>query len=286
MEVSRLATGTLDKSKVQSLAEDIRASVIEYGYGAGKRGAHFGGSLSCVEILACLYGGIMEVEPKNPRREERDVFLLSKGHAALAFYAALAHTGFFPTEDLQSFEQDGSQLPGHPVMNMDRGIELSSGSLGMGIGVGIGMALGYRRKGIDKHIFVLMGDGECDEGSVWEGAMSAAAFKLDSLVVIVDRNRIQCDGATRDVLDSADLAAKFASFGFDVHEVAGHDIAALLDTFQEAMSARKGKPKAIIAETVKGKGISFMEHQAEWHHGRLSEAQYKDAMQELGREVS
>lgn len=280
-----MAIEKLDSEKLKNLADEMRASVIKLGYAAGKRGAHFGGALSCIEILACLYGGVMDIDVKNPRHEDRDVFLLSKGHASLAFYVALAYAGYFSMEDLRSFEQDGSELPGHPVMNLDRGIELSSGSLGMGIGVGIGMALGYRRKGIDKHIFVLMGDGECDEGSVWEGAMSAAAFKLDSLVVIVDRNGIQCDGTTKDVLDSADLAAKFASFGFDVHEVAGHDIPELLSILQQATSDKNEKPKVIIADTVKGKGISFMENQAEWHHGVLSEAQYKEAMQELGREV-
>ena len=227
----------------------------------------------------------MDIDVKNPCREDRDVFLLSKGHGSLAFYVALAYAGYFPLEDLKNFEQDGTDLPGHPVMYMERGIELSSGSLGMGIGVGIGMALGFRRKGIDKHVFVLMGDGECDEGSVWEGAMSAAAFKLDSLIAIVDKNGIQCDGATKEVMDSADLASKFESFGFDVQEVDGHDIPALLEAFRRAMSARNGKPKAIVADTVKGKGISFMENQAEWHHGVLNEAQYKEAMQELGREV-
>lgn len=278
-----MATGTLDE--IRSLAEKIRISIIKTGYEAGKKGAHFGGALSCVEILACLYGGLMDFDAKNPTREERDVFLLSKGHASLALYAALAHVGYFPLEDLKSFEQDGSELPGHPVMNLKRGIELSSGSLGMGLGVGIGMALGYHRKGFDNHIFVLMGDGECDEGAVWEGAMSAAAFNLDSLVVIVDRNGIQCDGTTEAVMDLMNLGEKFSSFGFEVYETDGHDIAALYDIISKAMGSRNGKPKAVIANTVKGKGVSFMENQPAWHHGILKEKQYLEAMLELGQEV-
>lgn len=278
-----MATGTLDE--IRSLAEKIRISIIKTGYEAGKKGAHFGGALSCVEILACLYGGLMDFDAKNPTREERDVFLLSKGHASLALYAALAHVGCFPLEDLKSFEQDSSELPGHPVMNLKRGIELSSGSLGMGLGVGIGMALGYHRKGFDNHIFVLMGDGECDEGAVWEGAMSAAAFNLDSLVVIVDRNGIQCDGTTEAVMDLMNLGEKFSSFGFEVYETDGHDIAALYDIISKAMGSRNGKPKAVIANTVKGKGVSFMENQPAWHHGILKEKQYLEAMLELGQEV-
>lgn len=283
MEESGLETATLDK--MRELSDRMRVSVIETGYSAGRKGAHFGGALSCIEILACLYGGIMDFDAKEPNKEPRDVLLLSKGHASLALYAALAHSGYFPVEDLASFEQDGSDLPGHPVMNMEQGIEISSGSLGMGIGFGIGMALGYNRKSWNQHIFVLMGDGECDEGAVWEGAMAASAFHLDSLVIIVDENGIQCDGTTKEVMDSGNLAEKFNAFGFEVYETNGHDISALYGTFSEALASRNGKPKAIIAETVKGKGISFMENKPEWHHNALSEKQYHEAMLELGQEV-
>lgn len=283
MEESGLETATLDK--IRELADKIRISVIETGFSAGRKGAHFGGSLSCIEILACLYGGIMDFDAEKPDKESRDVLLLSKGHAALALYAALAHAEYFPVEDLKCFEQDGSELPGHPVMNMERGIEISSGSLGMGIGFGIGMALGCNRKGVNQHIFVLMGDGECDEGTVWEGAMAASAFHLDSVVIIVDKNGIQCDGTTEEIMDSMNLSEKFKSFGFEVYETAGHDIPVLYDTFREAIASRNGKPKAIIADTVKGKGISFMENKPEWHHNALSEKQYREAMLELGREV-
>ncbi len=278
-----METGRLDE--VRDLAEKIRLSVIETGFKAGRKGAHFGGALSCIEILSCLYGGIIDFDSENPNHEPRDVLLLSKGHAALSFYAALAHAGYFTLEDLKSFEQNGSELPGHPVMDMPRGIEFSSGSLGMGLGFGIGMALGYRRKGYQQHIFVLMGDGECNEGSVWEGAMAASAYHLDSVIAIVDRNGIQCDGMTKEVMNSGDLTEKFKAFGFEVYEADGHNIAELYDTLKQTKAGKNGKPKAVIANTVKGKGISFMEHQPEWHHNVLTEKLYHEAMQELGQEV-
>ncbi len=192
----------------------MRLSVIETGYGAGKNGAHFGGALSAIEILACLYGGIM-----------------NKDDCFIALYTALAHTGHFPLEDLKTFEQNDSELIGHLVMNPARGIEFSGGSLGMGLSQGIGMALGFRRQNLDNHVFVLLGDGECDEGSVWEGVMSAAHFKLDNLIVIVDKNKLQSDGETSSVMDLQDLADKFDSFGFDVYEVDGHDISDLCEIF-------------------------------------------------------
>ncbi len=278
-----MATGTLDE--ISDLAKKIRLSVIETGFKAGRKGAHFGGALSCIEILSCLYGGIMDFDVENPGDESRDVLLLSKGHASLSFYAALAHAGYFPLTDLESFEQNGSELPGHPVMNMERGIEISSGSLGMGLSFGIGMTLGYRRKGYDSQIFVLMGDGECNEGSVWEGAMAASAFHLDSITAIIDRNGVQCDGTTKEVMNSGDLTEKFKAFGFEVYEADGHNIAELYDTLKQAKAGKNGKPKAVIANTVKGKGISFMEHQPEWHHNVLTEKLYREAMRELGQEV-
>ncbi len=279
-----MAAVNLDK--IKSLAERIRVETIKTGYGAGRKGAHFGGALSCIELLACLYGGIMDIDVNNPTKEPRDVFLLSKGHASVSFYAALACAGYFPMTDLQEFEADGSELSAHPIMNEAKGVELSTGSLGMGIGTGIGMALGYRRKGYDNHVFVLMGDGECDEGAVWEGSMAAASFGLDSLVVIVDKNSIQSDGTTKEIMDLLDLGEKFASFGFDVREIDGHDTEKICHTFSELLELRNGKPKVVIANTIKGKGISFMENKPEWHHSALSEKQYKEAMQELGQEVS
>lgn len=271
--------------RVAELAKAMRISSIEMGYAAGRKGAHFGGGLSCIEIVACLYGAVMDVDPKNPTRPTRDIFIMSKAHGVLALYTALAHTGFFPVDDLKTFELNEGELPGHPVMNLKRGIELSGGSLGMGLSQGIGIALGYRRKNIDNHVFVLLGDGECDEGSVWEAAMSAAHFKLDHLIAIVDKNHIQLDGPVDNVMNQLDLKAKFDSFGFDAVDVDGHDIAALLDAFDGILSRKDGRPKALIADTVKGKGISFMENRPEWHHAALSQKQFDAAMLELGAEV-
>lgn len=279
---SKLVTGKLDSVKLQTLVKDMRNSAIEMGHVAGRKGAHFGGALSCIEILACLYGGIMDISPAKAGKESRDIFIASKAHCVLALYAALSHTGFFSKEELATFEGDGSYLSGHPVMKEEWGIEISGGSLGMGLSQGIGVALGYRRKGYDQHVFVLMGDGECDEGSVWEALMSASHFNLDELVVIVDKNQLQYDGNTEDIMGLTNLSAKFESFGFDTYEVDGHSIDELSETFLKATGEKKnGKPKAVIANTVKGKGISFMENHVEWHHGVLTEELYQKAIAEL-----
>ena len=267
--------------RINALAKKMRISAIEMGHAAGRKGAHFGGGLSCIEILACLYGGIMNIDPHNPTRDNRDVFILSKAHGVLALYTALAHTGFFPLDDLNTFERNESELSGHPVMNIERGIEISGGSLGMGFSQGVGIALGCRRRHFDNHVFVLLGDGECDEGSNWEAAMAAAHFKLDSLIVIVDNNKLQYDGRPAEVMNLLSLEDKFLSFGFDVREVDGHDTTSLSNALRSATNDRNQKPKAIIADTVKGKGVSFMENQPAWHHGVLSEKQYQQAMSEV-----
>ena len=271
---------------ISELAKKMRISAIEMGYNAGKNGAHFGGGLSCIEILACLYGGVMNIDPKNPTAEKRDIFIMSKAHGVLALYTALAHTGFFPVEDLKTFEQNETELPGHPVMNPARGIEFSGGSLGMGLSQGVGVALAYKRKNIDNHVFVLLGDGELDEGEVWEAAMSAAHFKLDNLIVIVDKNKLQLDGATFDIMDLFDIDKKFSAFGFDTYSIDGHDILKLYEVLKNAVENKNSRPKVIIADTVKGKGISFMENRVEWHHAALSQKQYEVAMLELGIEVN
>jgi transketolase len=201
----------------------------------------------------------------------------------LSFYTALAFTGRFPEQDLDTFETDGSDLPGHPVMNADKGIAFSGGSLGMGPAQGIGMALAYRRKGCDGNIFVLLGDGECDEGSIWEAAMSAAHFKLDNLILIIDNNKLQYDGPTEQIMALRSLADKFSSFGFEVFAVDGHDMGGLYEVLTKAVGHRDGRPKVVVADTVKGKGVCFMEHKKEWHHSRLSKEQYEQAVAELSR---
>ena len=277
----------LNFAEIENLAKKMRISSIETGYRAyctGKNSAHFGGGLSAIEILSCLYGGIMDIDPKNLNKPH-DIFIMSKGHGVLALYTALAHKNFFPLEKLETFETNESDLSGHVTMNPEIGMELSSGSLGMGFSQGVGICLGWRKKNISQKVFVLLGDGELDEGSNWEAAMSAAHFKLDNLLVIVDKNKIQLDGTTDEVMNLGDVAKKFSSFGFEVREVDGHNISEICKNISELLENHDGRPKALIAHTVKGKGVSFMEDKVEWHHGALNQKLYEQAMQELGVEV-
>jgi transketolase len=244
---------------------------------AGPTGAHLGGGLSMMEIMAALYFGTLRYDVKNPRWEQRDRFILSKGHGALAYYTALSLAGFINEEELATFKCSNSELSGHPHMDLDRGIEFSSGSLGQGLALGVGSALALRRRANDtSRVFVLLGDGEINEGSIWEAAMSAAHFKLSRLTVIVDKNGFQYDGSTQAVMDMGDLTVKWGSFGWMTRSVDGHDILALID----AMHMPHDKPLAIIAHTVKGKGVSFMENSRLWHHRRLSQEQFEQAMAE------
>lgn len=267
--------------KIKELADKMRRKALEMALAAGSNGSHLGAGLSSMEILACLYGGIMNIDSKNPHMEGRDYFIPSKAHCVLSFYTALAYAGFFPAEELDTFEVNGSKLPGHPVMNVDMGIEFSGGSLGMGFSQGVGLALAGKRKGNNNRIYVLLGDGECDEGSNWEAAMSASNFRLDNLTVIIDRNKLQYDGETEEVMALTSLKEKFASFGFCVYETDGNDADMLYNTFIKAKSSSEGKPTAIIADTIKGKGVSFMENKKEWHHSRLTKQQYDIAVSEL-----
>ena len=271
----------LDLAEIKNLAKKMRRSIIETGFIAGRNAAHFGGSLSIVEILACLYGGIMNVDSDNPTKEQRDIFIMSKGHGVLSLAVALAHTNFFPLDKLKTFELDESDLSGHIIMNPSIGMEFSSGSLGMGISQAVGIALGWRKKKIDNKVFVLTGDGELDEGSNWEAIMSAAHFKLDNLLVIVDKNNFQLDDTTDKIMNLGDLNKKFSAFGFDVRECDGHDISAICKNISELLANKNNLPKVLIANTTKGKGISFMENKAEWHHGELNQKLYDQAIQEL-----
>ena len=274
----------INLSEIENLAKKIRISTIEAGSRTGKNAPHFGGALSSVEILACLYGGILDIDPKNLDKPH-DIFILSKGHVVLALYAALAHKNFFPLEKLDTFEKNESELSGHPSINPKLGIEFSSGSLGMGLSQAVGICLGWRKKNISQKVFVLLGDGELDEGSNWEAAMSAAHFKLDNFMAIVDKNSLQSDGTTDEIMNLGDLAKKFSSFGFDVRECDGNDIPALYKNISELTANKNSQPKALIAHTVKGKGISFMENKVEWHRGVLTQELFAQAMQELGAEV-
>jgi len=267
--------------RLRILADKMRLKALEMAYRAGSTGAHIGPALSCIEILACIYGAFMAPGNDHTQFRCRNVFIPSKAHCVLSLYTALAYTGHFSEYELDTFELDGSELTGHPVMNPTKGIEFSGGSLGMGPSQAIGLALAFRRKGLNGNVFVLLGDGECDEGAVWEAAMCAAHFKLDNIIFIIDKNKLQYDGPTEDILALGNLSDKFRSFGFDVNEVDGHNVEELYSTLRKLVSDRNQRPKAVVALTVKGKGVSFMENKKEWHHARLSKPQYEMAVKEL-----
>jgi transketolase len=248
---------------------------------AGSNGAHLGPGYSMAEIMATLYTGIIRHDPQNPVWPDRDIFILSKGHGVLGYYTILAECGYFPIELLKTFETKDSPLAGHPSIDKELGIEFSTGSLGHGLSIGVGIALAARMDGRDTDTYVYMGDGECNEGAVWEAAMSAHQFTLDNLVAVIDRNRIQSDGLSREIIDMGDMAEKWRSFGWLVREVDGHDIRQLLDAFHKRNRPNR-QPYAVIAHTVKGKGVSFFENNNVWHHSKLNREQYVSALKELG----
>ena len=264
--------------KLERIALQLRFDLIEM-IGQGKFG-HLGGSSSLAEIVACLYFHAMRYDPKNPKDPDRDRFLLSKGHCVLIQYAAMAEMGLIPREELRKLKTLESYLQGHPDMDRTPGIEAVTGSLGMGLSIGLGMALGFRLDGLHNRVYVIMGDGELSEGQIWEAAMAAAAFKTDNLIGIVDLNRIQATGPTREILDNPNVAEKWKAFGWEVFTINGHDVAQILAALDKARQAT-GRPAVIVAETVKGKGFSFAENNAAFHHGMLTAEQYHQALSEL-----
>ena len=254
----------MDTLELNAAANEMRKDIIRMLEAAGS--GHPGGSLSCIDTLAALYlGGVMEHDPANPDWEERDRFVLAKGHAAPALYAVLSHAGYLSRGELSSLRKLGSRLQGHPDSNLVPGVEVSTGSLGQGLSIACGIAAGLRLKGGGHNVFTILGDGECQEGQVWEAATFAAHQKLDNLVAIVDGNGLQIDGDTHDVCQVGDLGDKFAAFGWDVSRVDGHDIDAMIKLFNTLKAKRDGKPHMVIETTVKGKGVSYMEGQAGWH---------------------
>ena len=274
----------MSAEKLSKIANDLRIDIVRMIGEAGS--GHPGGSLSCADVLCALYfGGVLEYDVEN-RQAPHDRFILAKGHAAPALYATLAHAGYFPREELMKLRKLGAMLQGHPDSNLVPGVEVSTGSLGQGLSIASGLAAGLRLEGDGHTVFALLGDGECQEGQVWEAAMFAAHQKLDNLVAIVDRNCLQIDGNTADVCDPGDLGAKFAAFGWETVEVDGHDIAAIITTLNAAKAARTGKPQAIIAHTVKGKGVSFMENEAGWHGKAPNAEQLEKALVDLGYDSS
>ena len=262
------------EDKAQKLRRDV---VISIGVGVA---GHIGGSNSSADIVAALYFHKMRHDPKHPEWRERDRFLLSKGHVGILQYAALAESGYFPVEDLKHTKEIGSSLQGHPDVQKTPGIEAGTGSLGQGLSIGLGMALGLKLDRLDSRTYVLVGDGEIAEGQIWEAAMAASAFKADNLVAIVDRNRLQANGRTKERFDTGDIMAKFLSFGWHVIEINGHDMREILSALDEAETV-KGVPTAIIANTVKGKGVSFAENVVGYHNGMLTEETYRQALLEL-----
>lgn len=267
-----------DIAELEKIANEIRIGIIEEVY-AGKSG-HPGGSLSCADILTVLYFNQMNINPKEADSPLRDRFVLSKGHASPALYSTLATRGYFDKKELLTFRGIDSILQGHPDMKHIPGVDMSTGSLGQGLSCANGMALSSKINGDGLRVYCLLGDGEIEEGQIWEAAMSAAHYKLDNLCVIVDNNNLQIDGTITEVMNSCPIDAKFESFGFNVIKVDGHNIEELIDAFNKAKIVKE-KPTAIIAKTIKGKGISFMENQVGWHGKAPNEEQYKMAIKEL-----
>lgn len=273
MELSKV-----DEQKILIDIVDIKENILRMIYEA--QSGHPGGSLSCANIIYLLYNNIMKIDPHNPLWEERDIFILSKGHAAPALYAVLYKFGLIKNEDLFTLRQKGSKLQGHPVKNPELGIEISTGSLGMGLSVGVGCALAAKLDNIDKFVYVLLGDGELNEGAIWEAAMSANHYKLDNLIAIVDRNGIQIDGSTEEIMALEPLAEKWKSFGWDVIEVDGSNLIETLRGFERSKSAI-GRPKVIISYLIKGSDVSFMQHTKKFHGRAPNNEEYKIALEEL-----
>jgi transketolase len=268
----------VELQQLRHVAATIRSDILETLYNIGS--GHSGPSLSIVELLVALYFGEMRYRASEPEWPERDRFVLSKGHGALALYCVMARAGFFPIEELETFESLGSRLQGHPDCRTTPGVEMSTGSLGQGLSVSIGHALGARKLGLGIRAYCLLGDGEIQEGNVWEAAMAAAKFRLDSLVAIIDQNGLQ-GGVTAEVMPSLEpLGDKWRAFGWHVVEVDGHDFAQLVPALSEARAHRE-QPTVIIAHTVKGKGISFMENNVAWHSGAVGKDEYERAKPEI-----
>lgn len=266
------------KLELQKAATKVRMSVIEGTYNA--KSGHPGGSLSVADIITYLYMCEIKCDPKNPKAENRDRFVLSKGHTAPALYGALALKGFFPQEDIKTLRKPDSYLQGHPSMHMTPGVDMSTGSLGQGISAAVGMALGGKLKGADYRVYTVLGDGEIEEGQVWEAAMFASAKGLSNLVAVVDNNNLQIDGTVEEVNSPYPIDEKFKAFGWHVICIDGHNFDEIEAAFNEAKKVTD-KPTAIIAKTVKGKGVSFMENQCGWHGKAPDDEQYAQAMDEL-----
>lgn len=270
----------MEIQKVKQMSKKMRRKILDVSHSCNLS-VHIGGALSMVDIMATLYSSVLRYDTNNPDWEDRDRFILSKGHGALGLYSALLEAGIISQDIYSTFQTNESDLTAHPVMNIPFGIESSNGSLGHGLSLGSGIALAAKKKNKKYKIYVFLGNGECNEGSVWEAIMSASSLKLDNLIAIVDENGFQNEiEPSETILDTSKPGYKWESFGWDVCSVDGHNISELYNAFIK--SDVKNKPRVIIAHTIKGKGVSFMENNNEWHHNRLTEEKYKQALQELG----
>lgn len=267
-----------DLNDLKNIAKKIRIDVIRMTHSAGE--GHIGGSLSLCEILAVLYHHVMKYDPKNPLWQERDRLILSKGHGAIALYAALKTIGLLSDDEIMSYKKNDSFVTLHPSFMPQKGMEFASGSLGQGLSIGAGVAMALKLKNLSSKVFVIVGDGECNEGSIWEAAVTASHYKLSNLICVVDKNALQNDGATIDIQDMGDLAKKWDSFGWKTVNVDdGHDVNKLVNAFE---TEHDEKPLAVICNTIKGKGVSFMENNYKWHYSVMTNEQFKIAMNEQG----
>lgn len=270
-----------DIEKIKKFSKEVKDNILEMAFAAGASSSHFGGALSIVEIISVLFSHKMKISKSDPNWPDRDRFILSKGHACLAYYAALSAVGYITKDKLMTFEKDDSDLLGHPVINRNLGIDFSNGSLGMGLSLGIGVAVAIKKRNKENNVFVVLGDGECNEGSVWESAMAAPNLGLNNLYAIIDNNNFQQTGSNKEIMNTDSLYKKWSSFGWDTVEVDGHDVEKLLNIFEYLKQSKK--PKAIIAKTIKGKGFSFSENNNDWHHAVLSKSLYELAKKELSK---
>lgn len=266
------------REELEKIAYEMRIDIMKMAYASGSKGAHVGGGMSIVELLAVLYGEVMKYDVTNPNWDERDRFILSKAHSAIGLYAALHYAGFMTDDEIEGAFRPGSMIYKHPKMDITKGLEFSGGSLGQGLSLAVGSALALKVRGNGSRFYVVVGDGECDEGSVWEAAATIIHYGLSTITLIVDKNNLQNDGTTEQVMKLGNLNERFKAMGFDVLDVDGHDVIALRD----ALYLETQRPKIIISNTVKGKGVSFAENKVEWHIGYVTEALYKEAMEELG----
>lgn len=266
-------------SELKQIAIELRKTAITMIYEA--QSGHPGGALSAADIVTALYFKEMNIDPKNPKWEDRDRFVLSKGHVCPILYAALGKLGYFPEEYLHKLRQEGSILQGHPDMKKCPGIDISTGSLGQGLSCAVGMAIAGKRDRKNYRVFAMLGDGECDEGQIWEAVMTGYKYKLDNLVAFVDNNGLQLDGTCDEIMPNIDLGKRFEAFGYEVFYIDGHNMEEIVATLDKIRASHNNLPKAVIANTVKGKGVSFMENQLGWHGVAPNDEEYKQAMDEL-----